>query len=181
MCDPQWQDKQQDWTVCIFWTYPPSKILMRVGSLAGCLTETSFSTCSSFERSHDTTPFIFLPKLLTSTGISSGFNYTDERRSRSRRIQRKINEKLFTLPVLVFLCICIHVCKLKCYFLCLYVNCFKLLHFTSLQDIPDQTSASRPQMTQVFQSWVATWLQVCTSNQCFSSVWTSAGPAQPWC
>lgn len=56
------------------WTYPPSKILMRVGSAAGYLTETSFSTCSSFERSHDATPFIFLPKWLTSTGISSGFS-----------------------------------------------------------------------------------------------------------
>lgn len=72
--------------VCICWTYPPSKILMRVGSLAGCLTETSFSTCSSFERSHDTTPFIFLPKLLTSTGISSGFNYSDKRRKRNSRL-----------------------------------------------------------------------------------------------
>lgn len=70
------------WTVCVCWTYPPSKILMRVGSVAGCFTETSFSTCSSFERSHDTTPFIFRPKLLTSTGISSGFNCRDEKERR---------------------------------------------------------------------------------------------------
>ncbi|TNN49749.1 hypothetical protein EYF80_040041 [Liparis tanakae] len=59
-----------------------ANILTRLGSLAGGLTETSFSTCSSFERSHDATPFIFLPKIPASTGISSGFSWRARGRGR---------------------------------------------------------------------------------------------------
>lgn len=51
-------------------TYPPSNILMRVGSV--CFEEDSFSPCSSFPLSFGIFPFIFFPNLPVSSCMSSG-------------------------------------------------------------------------------------------------------------
>lgn len=58
----------------VFCTHPPSKILMRVGSVESCLADATFSPSSTFDRSQDSTPFIFLPKQFRSAGPKSGFS-----------------------------------------------------------------------------------------------------------
>ena len=67
------------WWLSAILTYPPSKILIRVGS--ACLEEPSFSPCSSLLLSRDIWLFIFFPYLLTSVCMCSGFTWEKQTRN----------------------------------------------------------------------------------------------------